>query len=47
VLDARAVAGLLEIRTDAAFQVACLADIQDLALGVDVAVDPGQVRQVR
>src|SRR5690606_417406 len=45
--DARAVVALLEIAADTLFQVARLAHVQQLPLGVEVAIDPGQRGQGR
>ncbi|MNR36091.1 hypothetical protein D3C85_1539810 [compost metagenome] len=42
VADARAAMALLEVVGDAALEVARLADIQQAALGIEVAVDAGQ-----
>ncbi len=47
VADARAVVILVQVAGDTLLQVACLADVEHLALGVDPAVDAGQARQRR
>jgi len=47
VADARAVMALLEVAGDALLQITRLADVQQHACGVEIAVDTGQRRQCR
>ncbi|MNW00341.1 hypothetical protein D3C71_1958200 [compost metagenome] len=42
VADARAAMAFLEVVGDAALEIARLADIQQAALGIEVAIDAGQ-----